>query len=74
MTDRIIGCPHEEGSITPTDRIARAVPVLGASRPLDHRHRNATYFAKSDHRHHLVGRTPSSAAGPLAGSSMIAGA
>ena len=35
---------------------------------------NATYFAKSDHRHHLVGRTPSSAAGPLAGSSMIAGA
>jgi hypothetical protein len=37
-------------------------------------HPNATYFAKADHRHHLVGRTPSSAAGPLAGSSMIAGA
>jgi hypothetical protein len=35
---------------------------------------NVTYFAKSDHRDHLVGRTPSSAAGPLAGSSMIAGA
>jgi hypothetical protein len=39
---------------------------------------NATYFAKPDHRRHLVGRTPSGVpsgpAGPLAGSSMIAGA
>ena len=43
-------------------------PLWGGLKP------NVTYFAKSDHRHHLVGRTPSSAAGPLAGSSMIAGA
>jgi hypothetical protein len=49
MTDRITGCRHEEGVDYPEGQVCPTIPVLGAPRPLDRRHRAVTLVAGTMH-------------------------